>query len=94
LYHQTGRNKPQIDLITNFKLTKQNKTMEKRLLRNRKNGVVAGVASGLSEYFGIDVTIIRIILVAGIFLPFPVVIPYVIAWAIMPEKKENELVIS
>jgi phage shock protein C len=68
--------------------------MEKRLLRNKKNGVIAGVAAGLSEYFGIDVTIIRIILVAGIFLPFPVVIPYVIAWAIMPEKREDTITIA
>jgi phage shock protein C len=65
--------------------------MEKRLLRNKKNGVIAGVAAGLSDYFGIDVTIIRLILVAGIFLPFPVVIPYIIACAIMPEKKEENI---
>lgn len=67
--------------------------MEKRLRRNINDKVIAGVASGLADYFGIDVTIIRIILVAGIFLPFPVVIPYLVAWAVMPENKSTDVTI-
>ncbi|MCU0325003.1 MAG: PspC domain-containing protein [Spirosomaceae bacterium] len=67
--------------------------MEKRLRRNINDKVVAGVASGLADYLGVDVTIIRIILVAGIFLPFPVVIPYLVAWAIMPQNNPNDVTI-
>lgn len=67
--------------------------MEKRLRRNINDKVIAGVASGLADYLGIDVTIVRIILVAGIFLPFPVVIPYLVAWAVMPENKPNDVTI-
>lgn len=67
--------------------------MEKRLRRNINDKVIAGVASGLAEYLGIDVTIVRIVLVAGIFLPFPVVIPYIVAWAVMPENKPTDVTI-
>jgi phage shock protein C len=64
----------------------------KKLMRNRHDKVLGGVASGLAEYLDIDVTIVRVFLVAGIFLPFPVAIPYLILWAIMPEKSMYELV--
>lgn len=46
--------------------------------------MLGGVAAGLAEYFEIDVTIIRVILAIGIFAPFPVVIPYLVMWIVMP----------
>lgn len=64
----------------------------KKLLRNRTNKMIGGVASGLADYLEIDVTLLRVLLVAGIFLPFPVILPYLIMWAIMPEKQEYQMV--
>jgi phage shock protein PspC (stress-responsive transcriptional regulator) len=87
LYQQSGT---QILIQSKNKIYKK---MEKRLRRNINDKVVAGVASGLADYLGVDVTIIRIILVAGIFLPFPVVIPYLVAWAIMPQNNPNDVTI-
>lgn len=61
---------------------------KKRLERNMDEAVFAGVCSGLSDYFGIDVVIIRII---WIFLlapgGLPGFIPYLLLWIVMPTKK-------
>jgi phage shock protein PspC (stress-responsive transcriptional regulator) len=61
--------------------------MTKRLYRSTTDRKIAGVCGGLAEYFGIDPVIIRIIAVI-LLLPggFPGFIPYVIMWAIVPEK--------
>ncbi len=50
--------------------------------------MLGGVAAGLAEYFDIDVTLIRIVLAIGIIAPFPVVLPYIILWVVMPVKEE------
>ena len=60
--------------------------MNKQLTRNPNDKMVAGVASGLAEYFGIDTTIVRIIFLL-MLLPggiSPVV--YLVLWLVMPER--------
>jgi phage shock protein PspC (stress-responsive transcriptional regulator) len=59
--------------------------MMKRLYRSRTNRVIAGVAGGLGEYFGVDATIIRIIWVL-LALPggLPGIVLYIIFWILMP----------
>ncbi|NIJ51182.1 PspC domain-containing protein [Dyadobacter arcticus] len=58
-----------------------------RLFRNSSNKMIGGVASGLAEYFDIDVTILRVILVLAVFIPvtFPVIIIYITLWIVMPD---------
>ena len=51
------------------------------------NGTIGGVCKGLSEYFNIDESIIRIIFVALFFTPFPIVITYLLMWIIVPLEK-------
>lgn len=68
--------------------------MKKQLKRNSNSKMIGGVAAGLADYFDIDVTVVRLILVAGIFLPFPVVIPYLVAWAVMPNDTPNTVTIA
>ena len=60
--------------------------MGKKLKLSRTNKVLAGVCGGLSEFFNVDATLIRIlwVVLALITIGFPMVILYVIAWAIMP----------
>lgn len=58
----------------------------KSLTRNPNDKMVAGVASGLAEYFGIDTTIVRILFLL-LLLPggiSPLV--YVLLWIVMPER--------
>ena len=46
------------------------------------------VVSGIAEYFKVDPTIVRLLLVVGTLLFFGAgVIAYLIAWIIVPEKK-------
>lgn len=64
----------------------------KKLFRIKGNeSMLGGVLTGMAEYFEIDVTLLRIITVALFFTPVPVVIGYLIFWAIMP-KRETGLV--
>ena len=47
--------------------------------------------TGLSEYFEIDVTLLRVITVGMFFTPVPIVIMYLIMWAVMPNKKHDHV---
>jgi len=61
--------------------------MSKRLTKGDPfDSMVSGVCLGLSEYFGIDVTILRFILVIAILFYGVGLIPYIILAIIMPDK--------
>lgn len=61
--------------------------MERRLERIPEEAKLGGVCAGLARYFNIDSTLIRVLFVAGIFLPhFPAVILYAILWIALPER--------
>jgi phage shock protein PspC (stress-responsive transcriptional regulator) len=49
--------------------------------------MIGGVASGLAEYFEVDVTIMRVLFVLAVFIPFtfPVILFYIILWIVMPD---------
>ena len=58
----------------------------KKLYRNTSDGKIAGVCSGIGDYFEIDPVIIRLIFLSALFLGgvgFPV---YLIAWFIVPKN--------
>lgn len=48
--------------------------MNNRFILNREQGKVMGIASGLADWTGIDVLIIRLALILGTLLTGPVVI--------------------
>ena len=58
------------------------------LRRSRSDRMVAGVVAGLAHYFGIDVTLARVLYVAGsiISAAFPGALVYVILWVLIPEE--------
>lgn len=58
----------------------------KRLYRSKKERMIAGVAGGLAQYFGLDPTIIRLIFVVLLFTPPSGVLIYLILWLITPEE--------
>lgn len=56
----------------------------------RGDGPVGGVAAGLADYFDLDATVVRIGLVAGALVGFPVVpITYLAAWVIIPRAETS-----
>ena len=59
----------------------------KRLVRRRDDRMIAGVCSGVADYLGVDVTLVRVLTVLGaIFGLGTVVVAYVVAWILLPEE--------
>lgn len=59
----------------------------RRLYRSRSDRMLGGVCGGLSEYFNIDPTIVRLAFVAGTLLGGPGLLIYIILWLITPEER-------
>ncbi len=66
--------------------TKKSTTTTK-LVRNSQDKVFGGVASGLADFFQIDVTIVRIIFVLLTIFGGGGLIIYFVLWLIIPTKK-------
>ena len=58
----------------------------RKLLRPRTNRSVAGVCSGMANYFNVDVTLIRIVFIVGFFAGFSTVLLYIILWAVVAQE--------
>ncbi|MGA2877459.1 MAG: PspC domain-containing protein [Bryobacteraceae bacterium] len=58
-----------------------------RLSRPMSEAKIAGVCAGFARYFGIDVTLVRVLwVVLTVFpLPFFGVVSYIVAWIVMPK---------
>lgn len=55
-----------------------------RLYRSRTQKMIAGVCGGIGEYYGVDPTLIRLILVGLVFVGFSGILAYLVAWVIIP----------
>jgi phage shock protein PspC (stress-responsive transcriptional regulator) len=57
----------------------------KKLYRSR-NRMVGGVCAGLGEYLNIDPTVVRVIVVLGVFFTFSgAALVYLAMWLLIPE---------
>jgi phage shock protein C len=62
----------------------------KQLVRTRDGRIVAGVCSGMAEYFGIDANLIRVIVaVLTVFTGGFGALAYLAAWVVLPEEGEK-----
>jgi phage shock protein C len=62
----------------------------KTLVRTRDGRIVAGVCSGLAEYFGLDANLIRVIVaVLTVFTAGAGALAYLAAWVVIPEEGEK-----
>ena len=58
-----------------------------RLYRDPGTGVIAGVASGIARYFGVEPIAVRIAFVLGtFFFFFPAVAAYIVLWIALPTR--------
>ena len=57
----------------------------RRLQRNPDDKVIAGVASGVADFFGLDPIVVRVIWALTILLGGLGVIVYIILWIVVPE---------
>lgn len=58
----------------------------KQLRRTRDGRIVAGVCSGVGEYFGIDPNILRVVLAVMSFFGGLGIGIYAVAWLLVPEE--------
>jgi phage shock protein C len=67
---------------------------EARLSRPMSEAKIAGVCAGFARYFGLDVTLIRILwVVITVFpLPFFGLVSYFVAWIVMPKDPVTAVV--
>ena len=56
----------------------------KRIYKNKKEGKLGGVCSGVGDYLDIDPVIIRLIFVFSVFVWGSGILIYIILWAIIP----------
>lgn len=63
--------------------------MEKKLYRDELHKTIGGVCAGLAEYFGVDVSVVRVIFVLAVFLKGIGILPYIVLWIVLPKKPFN-----
>ena len=61
--------------------------VKRKLYRDTDNAVIAGVCSGLANYFNVDPVIFRILLFLSMFMKGFGVFIYIVLWIVMPEAK-------
>jgi phage shock protein C len=62
----------------------------KRLVRSKSDRQIAGVCSGLAQYFNVDPTIIRLIFVVATLFGGPGLLVYIILAIAIPEERGDE----
>jgi phage shock protein PspC (stress-responsive transcriptional regulator) len=60
--------------------------MKRRIYRQTESKVIAGVCSGLGDYFDVDPTWIRLLFLLAIFANGLGLLAYVIAWIVIPSR--------
>jgi len=66
-------------------------TERRRMCRSRSNRILAGVCGGVSEFFQIDPTIVRLLWFLSIFLGGTGIILYIVAMIIMPANPSHDV---
>lgn len=61
------------------------KKQRRRYYRDPDNKKIAGICSGIAEYFDIDVTLVRILGVISAFFGGFTILVYIVIWIIVPE---------
>ncbi|HEU4319011.1 MAG TPA: PspC domain-containing protein [Acidimicrobiia bacterium] len=64
----------------------------RQLRRSKDNRMIAGVASGVAEFFDIDVTVVRVVWALTIIFGGFGLLAYVIMWIVVPEEGSDRTV--
>lgn len=64
--------------------------VQKRLYRSRRDHIIAGIAGGLGEYFDVDPTIVRLVMLLLVFPGGAGLFLYIIGWVIIPPELGHE----
>ena len=63
--------------------------MNKKLYKNSQNKMIAGVCSGIADYFNVDATVIRLLWVLFCLLGGSGILAYIIAAIIIPSQPDE-----
>ncbi|MGE5481533.1 MAG: PspC domain-containing protein [Bacteroidota bacterium] len=58
----------------------------KRLYRSKRERILGGVCGGLAEYFGLDVSLVRLGWIVFVLLGGSGIIAYILAWFVIPAE--------
>lgn len=58
----------------------------KKLYRSPTNKKIAGVCSGVAEYFNVDLTLVRLVWISAIIFAGTGILAYLICWLIIPQN--------
>lgn len=61
-----------------------------RIFRSKKDRIIGGVCGGIGEYLNVDPVLIRLIAITLFLLGGITLLVYVLAWIIIPRKREDE----
>lgn len=62
----------------------------KVLVRRRDDRIVAGICSGLADYLGMDVNLVRVLVaLVTLFTAGTGIVAYLVAWAVIPEEGQK-----
>jgi len=56
----------------------------KKLYRSQNDKMIAGVCSGLGQFFGIDPTVVRLLFVFTALLGASSILVYIVLWIVVP----------
>lgn len=60
----------------------------KKLYRSTTDKRIAGVCGGVAEYFGVDSTLIRLLVALCVLVLGTGVLAYILAWLIIPQRPD------
>lgn len=65
---------------------------KKELLRDDRNGKIAGVCAGIADYFGWELWLVRVVALASLLLGFGGVslVLYIVGWIVLEKKSIAE----
>ncbi|MBA2466478.1 MAG: envelope stress response membrane protein PspC [Sphingomonas sp.] len=65
-----------------------------RFYRDKRNGKILGVCAGIADYTGFDVNLVRVCMVATMFLSSGSILPFYFIAAFMTPDKPRELAVA
>jgi phage shock protein PspC (stress-responsive transcriptional regulator) len=62
----------------------------RRLVRRQEGKVLAGVCTGLADYFNVDVNVVRLVTIVLVFATGIALPAYLVAWLVVPEAGADQ----
>lgn len=66
----------------------------KKLVRKTDGRMIAGVAAGIADFFGIDVTLVRVLIVVTAVMGGFGLVLYIVMWILVPEEGSPRAIVD